>query len=71
MAGGQLKVLSGVLSALKSFSVCVPGFYYCFRTFSSIHSYLVRLSSPHGDQRPILIWWNAIFELEVKFRTKV
>ncbi len=43
--------------------VCVLGFCYLFRTFSGINSDHMRTSSPHGDQRPVLIWHDLIFEV--------
>ncbi len=50
--------------------VCT-GFCYQFRTFSVINTGCVRTSSPHGDQRPVLMWCDLILEVLVKFRGTV
>lgn len=42
-----------------------------FRTFSGGNTYFVRNKSHFGSQRPVLIWRNAIFGLEVRFSVRV
>ncbi len=52
--------------------VCVcTGFCYPFKIFSGINTDCMRTSSPHGDQRPVLMQHDLISEVLVKFRSEV
>lgn len=61
----------------EKLSVCLVGdgactcICYLFRTISGIQIYLIKTSSPYGDQRLVLTWWNSIIGSRVGFRTKV